>query len=76
MHACWPSPIVVEVSIISQLLATGGVWVIIGYNPVMRGVMGQRTSCSTLIAWGAFDHASHAPQLRSCNYDLCELIFF
>ena len=21
--------------------------------------------------WGAFDHASHAPQLRSCNYYLC-----
>ena len=20
--------------------------------------------------WGAFDHASHAPQLRSCNYYL------
>ena len=21
--------------------------------------------------WGAFDHASHAPQLRSCNYYVC-----
>ena len=20
--------------------------------------------------WGAFDHASHAPQLRSCNYNI------
>ena len=20
--------------------------------------------------WGAFDHASHAPQLRSCNYNV------
>ena len=24
--------------------------------------------------WGAFDHASHAPQLRSCNYYIYQLI--
>ena len=23
--------------------------------------------------WGAFDHASHAPQLRSCNYYISSL---
>ena len=34
---------------------------------MMRGVMGQQK-----LNWGAFNHASHAPQLhvhvRSCNY--------
>ena len=31
--------------------------------------MGQENSCKTLIIyWGASDHASHAPQLRYCNY--------
>ena len=39
----------------------------------MKGIMGQQNSCS----WDAFDHASHAPQLRSCNYymlaDSCEI---
>ena len=34
---------------------------------MMKGVMGQQNSYMT-INWGAFDHASHAPQLRSCNY--------
>ena len=34
---------------------------------MMKGVMGQQNSYMT-INWGAFDHASHVPQLRSCNY--------
>ena len=28
-----------------------------------EGVMGQQD-----LNWGAFDHVSHAPQLKSCNY--------
>ena len=32
-----------------------------------KGVMVQQNSCKLGLDWGAFDHASHAPQLRSCN---------
>ena len=32
-----------------------------------KGVMGQQNSYMA-VNWGAFDHASHVPQLRSCNY--------
>ena len=37
---------------------------------MMRGVMGQHIVAR--LNWGAFDHASHAPQLRSCNYYLSD----
>ena len=34
----------------------------------------DHSGCNTLqlqdLNWGAFDHASHAHQLRSCNYNL------
>ena len=32
--------------------------------------MGKQNSYTT-ISWGAFDNASHAPQLRSCSYCVC-----
>ena len=32
----------------------------------MKGAMGQQISYMS-INWGAFDHASRAPQLRSCT---------
>ena len=34
-------------------------------RPMMRGVMRKLTSMQDL-TWGVFDHASCAPQLRSC----------
>ena len=34
---------------------------------MMKGGHGQ-TNQSHDINWGALDHASHAPQLMSCNY--------
>ena len=74
MHACWPSPIVVEVSIIFQL---HGYQRGMGDHRVTQwwaGVISQWITCRTLITWSVFDHASHVPRLRSCNYDLCELV--
>ena len=35
----------------------------------MRGGHGPIRQLQDL-NWGAFDHASHAPQLRSCNYNM------
>ena len=35
----------------------------------MRGGHGPIRQLQDL-NWGAFDHASHAPQLRSCNYNV------
>ena len=37
---------------------------------MMRGDHGPIRQLQDL-NWGAFDHASHAPQLRSCNYNMC-----
>ena len=60
---------------IGKLPATRGVRVIIGYGPMMRGVIGLQNSCSAF-EWGAFNHASHdAPQLRHYNYYVCMCIF-
>ena len=36
---------------------------------MMRGGHGPIRQLQDL-NWGAFDHASHAPQLRSCNYNV------
>ena len=36
------------------------------YRPMMRGGYGPIRQLQDLI-WGAFDHVSHAPQLRSCK---------
>ena len=36
---------------------------------MMRGGHGPIRQLQDL-NWGAFDHASHAPQLRSCNYNI------
>ena len=36
---------------------------------MMRGSHGPIRQLQDL-NWGAFDHASHAPLLRSCNYNL------
>ena len=38
-------------------------------RPMMRGGHGPIRQLQDL-NWGAFDHASHAPQLRSCNYNM------
>ena len=54
---------------IGKLPATGWTWVIKG-RLMMKGGHGQQKLVARL-NWGAFDHASHAPQLRSCNYYLC-----
>ena len=34
---------------------------------MMKGDHGPTKLLHTL-TWGAFDHASHAPQVRTCNY--------
>lgn len=44
-----------------KLKATRGVWVIVGYSDIIPMIRGGHLN------WGAFDHPSHAPQLRSCN---------
>ena len=36
---------------------------------MMRGGHGPIRQLQDL-NWGAFDHASHAPQIRSCNYNV------
>ena len=36
-------------------------------SSMMRGEQ-QLTSLLQPLNWGAFDHASHAPQLSGCNY--------
>ena len=28
------------------------------------------------LTWGAFDHTSHAPQVRACNYYVCIYLCF
>ena len=38
---------------------------------MMKGVIDQQNSCKTY--WGVFDHASHAPQLRSATIT-CQLV--
>ena len=37
---------------------------------MMKGGDGQTNQLYD-INWGALDHASHAPQLMSCNYCVC-----
>ena len=39
---------------------------------MMRGGHGPIGQLQDL-NWGAFDHASHAPQLRFCNYNLLDV---
>ena len=51
---------------IGKLPALGWVWVITGSLMVKRGH--EQIKYLNL---GTFDYASHAPQLRSCNYYLC-----
>ena len=34
---------------------------------MMKGDHGP-TKLLHALTWGAFDHASHAPQVRACNY--------
>jgi hypothetical protein len=51
-NTCWPSPS--NQSFYRKLPAT----------IYQRGMSNHRVDLN----WGAFDHESHAPQLRSCNY--------
>ena len=41
---------------------------------MMRGGHGPIRQLQDL-NWGAFDHASHAPQLRSCNYNMYNVMY-
>ena len=41
---------------------------------MMRGGHGPIRQLQDL-NWGAFDHASHAPQLRSCNYNIQCIVY-
>ena len=66
---CWPSPS--NQSFIDKLPATRGVWVIIGYRPMMRGVMFQQNSCMTLIGVHSTMHRMHPNNIIKVLQLLC-----
>ena len=41
---------------------------------MMKGDHGP-TKMLHALTWDAFDHASHAPQVRTCNYYVCVSIY-
>ena len=45
------------------------------YSLMMKGGHGQTHKLHD-INWGTLDHASHAPQLMSCNYSVLEHVHY